>query len=556
MDGRGFLFAQQHVAAFLQDSKDSTLVMTDLPPMSRAQGGTYNYPLEVDLLIKKLSNITTQKQKTEIKFFDGKLNIALGMIGKLLLGYGQSIEEIMLHSFGETTAVHDSGVAVWKNKLLHSRIRPTTAIQTLYPEKRFAINEGIEVLGKHFQALVRVMPHSEYPSGSACVCQAIEEYLTDFWPELSLTSQGVPVVFNAASTPVILPNAMMSNIPLTGAANPEPSGYTARTISSRCGETREEGGMHFTPAVPAARTLCAGMGSATASKTKTLIPGLKTGATSVRGAINPTPPCEASCCAAASACSLSDQAACASSCTGPWKMPWFDVVDARMQAFGLPDRTTATTMMAPFFQADRNHIMIVGAMGGVVPEILKSETIFQFRYTNTIDNLVWNSIAANSDSLKVLKFGQSKDAQEPIIRSGHITSDARVVTAVHAVGAALTLLLPTATADFEASLAYAVLSPTIGFESSLEVACGAPETTTTVFSATCLISWYQSSAGPSRLGQVLAYEIMYYKIRDGWNSIGTDGGCDAGAYFCHRYADVTGWQPESGACLKEPLLGS
>jgi len=77
MDGRGFLFAQQHVAAFLQDSKDSTLVMTDLPPMSRAQGGTYNYPLEVDLLIKKLSNITTQKQKTEIKFFDGKLDTAL-----------------------------------------------------------------------------------------------------------------------------------------------------------------------------------------------------------------------------------------------------------------------------------------------------------------------------------------------------------------------------------------------------------------------------------------------------------------------------------------------
>ena len=36
----------------------------------------------------------------------------------------------MFHSFGETSAVHDAGVAVWKNKLLNSRIRPTTVIHT------------------------------------------------------------------------------------------------------------------------------------------------------------------------------------------------------------------------------------------------------------------------------------------------------------------------------------------------------------------------------------------------------------------------------------------
>ena len=48
-------------------------------------------------------------------FFDGKLNIGIGIIATLLLGYGQTTEEIMLHSVGETIAVHDSGVAVWKN---------------------------------------------------------------------------------------------------------------------------------------------------------------------------------------------------------------------------------------------------------------------------------------------------------------------------------------------------------------------------------------------------------------------------------------------------------
>ena len=122
-------------------------------------------------MVGKMAAVATQQQVDEIAFFDGKLNLAVGVIATLLLGYGQTVEELWLHSVGETIAVHDSGVAVWKNKLQNSRIRPTTLIQTMYPERRFTINQNISVLGKYFQALVRTMPHSEYPSGSSCVCQ-------------------------------------------------------------------------------------------------------------------------------------------------------------------------------------------------------------------------------------------------------------------------------------------------------------------------------------------------------------------------------------------------
>jgi hypothetical protein len=580
MDGRGFPFSQQHVAAFLQTATDATLVMNTLPPMTLAQPSAYaDYPAEAQTLVSKLANITTQEQLNEVRFFDGKLNIALGIIGTLLLGYGQSIEEIMLHSFGETTSVYDSGVAVYRRtstqshrstlrrplaadacspskcvcRLMNSRIRPTTVIQHLYPDFRFTVNNGFEVWGRHFQALVRVMPHSEFPSGSSCVCHAVEEFVTAFWPSLSLTMQGSPVVFDPASTPVVLPNTQMPTVPLTGALNPVASGYTAQTINRRCGETREEGGMHFTPAVPAGRALCNGMGAATAAKVKTLVPGLTDGTTTVRAAIGPTSPCESSCCASEVPCSTANASACASRCMGAWDMPWFDVVNARMLAFELPDRATATSTMAPFFQADRNHITIVGTMAALVPDILLSETIFQFRYTNTVDNLVWNSIAANSATLMALKYGQSREAQQPIVRSGHSSSDARVVTAVHAVAASLRLLLPSAVTPFQASLGAMVLSPTIGFDSGLKAVCGAPEAAATTFNATCLITWYEGSPSPARLGQVVAYEIMYFKVRDGWNSEGTDGQCDGGAHFCHRYADYTAWQPESGACLGETL---
>jgi len=554
MDGRGFLYAQQHVAAFLQSADKSVLVMNDaLPDMNLATPPVYDYPAEVTTLVNKLAQLTTQAQKDEVVFFNGKLNIAVGIIGTLLLGYGQTIEEIMFHSFGETSSVYDSGVAVWKNKLINSRIRPTTVIQQLYPETPFAINDGLTVKGRHFQALVRVMPHSEYPSGSSCMCQAIEEYLTDLWPSLSLTSQGTPVLFDPETTPVILSNLAMPNVPLTGAVNPGSEGYTAQTMSLRCGETREEGGMHFTPAVPAGRALCTGMGSAAAAKTKTLIPGLPEGDITVRAGISATPPCEAQCCVAATACTASEQSACTAGCTGTWDLPWFDVVNARMIAFMLPDRVTATTTQAPFFQADRNHITIVGMMAALTPQISQAETIFQLRYTNTVDNLVWNSIAANSATLKVLKFGQSHDAADPIVRSGQTSSDARMVTAVHAVAAALTLLIPSATSDFQASLGYAILKPTIGFQGSLISACGSPAIASTTYSATCLRDWYDSAPTPSRLGQVIAYEIMYHKVRDGWNSLGTDDSCDAGAHFCHRYADITKYDPEVGQCLHETL---
>ena len=400
------------------------------------------------------------------------------------------------------------------------------------------------MLGKHFQALVQVMPHSEYPSGSSCVCQAVDEYLTALWPELELVQAGTPVAFNASTTPVVLPNSLMTHIPITRRRQPASLGLHGG-----------QGGMHFTPAVPAGRALCMGMGAATAAQTKKLLPGVTEGTTTASAAIGATSPCEATCCANETDCSTVKQSACAAGCMGVWDIPWFDVVDARMQALGLEDRTTATTNIAPYFQVDRNHIGVLGIFSAVVPEILKTETILQFRVTNTIDNILWNSVAANSANILAMHFGQSHEPQEPTIRSGQTTTDARIVTAIHAVAASLPLLLAAAQAAFEASLGCALLSPTIGFESSLTTACGAPEALATVFNSSCLVTWYHAQApSPAVLGQTIVCELMYFKVRDGWNSIGTDDRCDASSHFCLNCADVTSYDPESGACLAESLV--
>ena len=69
--------------------------------------------------------------------------------------------------------------------------------------------------------------------------------------------------------------------------------------------------MHFTPAVPAGRELCAGMGTAITAVVKTLVPGVVEGTTTIRGGLGSTSACGATCCAAEAECLAEEQAACA-----------------------------------------------------------------------------------------------------------------------------------------------------------------------------------------------------------------------------------------------------
>ncbi len=145
--------------------------------------------------------------------------------------------------------------------------------------------------------------------------------------------------------------------------------------------------MHFTPAVPAGRELCAGMGTAITAVVKTLVPGVVEGTTTIRGGLGSTSACGATCCAAEAECLAEEQAACAAECTGTWDLPWFDVVGARVAFFRI-NRAMATS--PPFVQVDRHHIILVSVIG--FPPLGGAETIYAARDANTIDNLVWNAV--------------------------------------------------------------------------------------------------------------------------------------------------------------------
>ncbi len=121
------------------------------------------------------------------------------------------------------------------------------------------------VKGKEFESFIRVMPHAEFPSGSSCIFQHLYEF-TDNWLEENLGISG--------SMPL-----MLGAFP-KGSSKSEPGMTPADTITLSVsnllelldlgGQSRLDGGMHFTASIEASHQLCEGVGNAAAQYTSEL----------------------------------------------------------------------------------------------------------------------------------------------------------------------------------------------------------------------------------------------------------------------------------------------
>lgn len=103
---------------------------------------------------------------------------------------------------------------------------------------------------------VRVMPHAEHVSGSGCIFQALYEHIDDWLANNLNINDSMPVTLTfPAGTSKTEPDMTPSTELTVTVSN-------LLELRNQGGQSRLDGGMHFTQAIEAAHELCEGVGHA------------------------------------------------------------------------------------------------------------------------------------------------------------------------------------------------------------------------------------------------------------------------------------------------------
>ncbi|CAM9420198.1 unnamed protein product [Ectocarpus fasciculatus] len=255
-DGLGYVSTQEHVTPHIgrtgrffgfsseEDEEAFSSRRTDAPDYLNR----YNEVVH-DVLNETATTAESPYKQFAISFFDNKFNSLVPLkIAYFLRNTTQA--EYTATDFYQVTlevqlAIYNGVLLVWKEKIRHDRPRPPTMIKhklgDALVESYAGPGQGVQTIkASEWEPFIRTMPHSEYPSGSACLCEAfarqIENFLGDdtIEPALQFPPGPPPPGFDAP--------------PLEFASWSE--------ISEVCGDSRAWGGMHFAGAVPAGAELC------------------------------------------------------------------------------------------------------------------------------------------------------------------------------------------------------------------------------------------------------------------------------------------------------------
>lgn len=282
----GFFFRQEHVVPQI----GSSIAFSVTP--EEVQRSKARYPFKKNFVtsrkisrkdknrlrgyarqVLKTSETLTERQRVLAEYFDNKVKAftsekynpsgslsiaaAIRFVGLPFL-YDWTYDEDIIFGMAANIAAFDSTVQVWKEKVRIDAIRPTgQTMEFLFGSKKTVKVWGgpgkkapIEIFAKNWQPYIRAMPHSEFPSGSSCLCEAsIQQALkftngNDSFPFTVAVPKGSSKFY-----PGKLPS---SDVRLEF--------KSLREIGRLCGDSRLWAGVHFQPAIPAGRKLCSYIG--------------------------------------------------------------------------------------------------------------------------------------------------------------------------------------------------------------------------------------------------------------------------------------------------------
>jgi hypothetical protein len=269
-DGHGYFTRQEFVTPHIGFTARLYGINVTEYEEKTAEDPRYDYCLEAANVIETTRIMATDDdQKAKIEMFNSKFTSLLPMQVNWCIAQGMDLFEFWWYDVALVAAMYDATVLVWREKVIHDMVRPTTVVHTLKGEDMIdtyagPFNGEQSIKATDWTPYVRTMPHAEYPSGSACVCTAYAETMQ------VLTRQdetGIPVAMQ------VLAGSSKSEPGKVPATNMTISWNKWSDIQKDCGLSRLHGGMHFSHAVPDGEKLCSGLAAAIIDRTEMLKEG-------------------------------------------------------------------------------------------------------------------------------------------------------------------------------------------------------------------------------------------------------------------------------------------
>jgi len=285
-NGKGFSYQYDHVTPHIGKTAVTKTISRQELESNRAPNPRYKYSDEMELVIERLADLATNETaKMLVEYFDDKISVSVSILFALDQLLQWSWEERQVFLTGFTAGEYDAVVQAWHEKVRWDRVRPTTLIKDdddVWIETYAGPFQGVKLIqSRDFEAYKRVMPHSEYPSGSSCICRTAQRFteillekrhgitediaITIPFPTGADPATGEYVGFAAGSSRIEPGVTPSQNLYLQM--------ESLAQLSEVCGESRLWGGMHFTASVSAGADLCDEMGEAGYRLIETLLDG-------------------------------------------------------------------------------------------------------------------------------------------------------------------------------------------------------------------------------------------------------------------------------------------
>ncbi|CDF41387.1 PAP2/haloperoxidase-like protein [Chondrus crispus] len=276
----GFLFYQEHVTAHIGQYGRSLYVDDEDYCSAEAPKPKYKYDEELRELIRRSAAMAQDDvAKAKVQIFDNKFSSLVFLQIDLLFANGFHADswKFIEADTISAAALYESVMLVWKEKIAHDACRPPSRmVRDLAGQKIFAYagaNQGKKQMrAEDWEPYIRTMPHSEYPSGSACFCAVFAESMKLFFGSDNFLANGKPSPLSlkvAAGQSLVEPGRPSADVTLV---------YNSwSAVAEDCGKSRLTGGMHFTASVPAGAALCAPFGRRMFDVIKALSSGRKEG---------------------------------------------------------------------------------------------------------------------------------------------------------------------------------------------------------------------------------------------------------------------------------------